>query len=96
MIFFFFSDVKSSDSLQNGKQTNSFIARYKSKCKQMNLVPLSLVKVQFSDVFLDLIVDRIKLLDWIAILNTISKDKSLHFISFRSKVKGHGKNVNCK
>nr|XP_024218683.1 centrosomal protein of 78 kDa isoform X2 [Halyomorpha halys] len=81
--------VKSSDSSQNVKQPNSFIARYKSKCKQMNLVPLSLVKVQFSDVYLDLIVDRIKLLDWMAILKTLSKDKSLHLISFRSKVKGH-------
>ncbi|KAG8283288.1 Centrosomal protein of 78 kDa [Homalodisca vitripennis] len=67
------------------KNVHNFMNSYPYLCRLQNLVPNPSIKIDCSNFVLDFFGDRLKLDDWKPVLEAISNDRSLHFISIRSK-----------
>lgn len=67
------------------KNLHSFMSSYPNLCRLQNTIPNPCIKINNSNNCLDFIADRLKLDDWKPVLEAISNDRSLHFISIRSR-----------
>jgi centrosomal protein CEP78 len=67
------------------KNIHSFMEYYPNLCRLQNIIPNPYIKVNSSNNFLDFVGDRLKVDEWKPLLEAISNDRSLHFISVRSK-----------
>uniref|UniRef100_A0A1B6GKY4 Centrosomal protein of 78 kDa n=1 Tax=Cuerna arida TaxID=1464854 RepID=A0A1B6GKY4_9HEMI len=67
------------------KNVHNFMNSYPYLCRLQNLVPNPSIKIDSSIFVLDFFGDRLKVEDWKPVLEAISNDRSLHFISIRSK-----------
>lgn len=72
-------EISSAEQKRNG-----FHGKYLEVCKLKNLQPLPEVKAKQRNIeVLDFHADRVKPYDWLAICNSLLKDKSLKFIAIR-------------
>ncbi|CAB3228823.1 unnamed protein product [Arctia plantaginis] len=83
-----------------GSEQNSRIFHqcYLNCCKLQNLTPLNYVIPSGNGKVLDFCVDRIKYIEWPAILNALSCDLSLHYVSIkcRQQVKTVLEHIDCE
>ncbi|XP_054286916.1 centrosomal protein of 78 kDa [Macrosteles quadrilineatus] len=67
------------------KNVHNFMESYPSLCRFFNITPYSKIELNTSNKFLDFVGDRLKPEEWKPLLEAISNDRCLHFISVRSK-----------
>lgn len=67
------------------KNVHVFMNFYPYLCRLQNTIPNPNIKVDNSNKSLDFVGDRLKFDDWKPVLEAISNDRTLHFISVRSR-----------
>ena len=69
---------------QRQKNSTDFATFYGDLCALQSSCPLSCVTANLQDYYIDCNADRIRLNDWIPILNALKINKNLKSIAFRS------------
>ena len=69
---------------QRQKNSTDFASCYDNLCALQNSCPLGSITANLDELFIDCNADRIRLSDWIPILNALKINRSLKFVAFRS------------
>lgn len=69
---------------QRQKNSTDFASCYDNLCALQNSCPLGSITANLDELFIDCNADRIRLSDWIPILNALKINRSLKFVALRS------------